>query len=308
MGIKKTNLNQLRVLSVLLREPNLSRASEVLGLSQPTLSSALKQMRDEFNDPLLVRVGNKMELTNRARSLLEPLDIIFNAVDLLWENEESRPDEMSRRIIIGTTDYGTAIASSALQNILSAEAPGITLQFVDVAETRRLINRENEMDFYLVPDAICHSPAFLEFKYLPLYTEEMVYMVNRDHRLVGLESITEEDYRREKFTLYHLGEERTSLLTRKVLAEMESEHDIVMRIQQFSLLPMIAEETDTVVIVPRRLAEKLVDRFNCKILGPSAPAVPFTFNLMWESVHQSDRVHEYMRSVFRRLFDRREEH
>ena len=304
MGIRKTNLNQLRVLSVLLREPNLSRASEVLGLSQPTLSSALKQMRDEFNDPLLVRVGNKMELTNRARSLLGPLDNIFNAVDQLWEHESSRPEELNRHIVIGTTDYGTAIVSSSLLNILRKEAPGITLQFVDVAETRRLINRENEMDFYLVPDAICHSPAFLEFKYLQLYTEEMVYMVNCNHRLASLKSITEEDYRQEKFTLYHLGEERSSLLTRKVLAEMESEHEIVMRIQQFSLLPMIAEETDTVVIIPCRLAEKLVNKFNCKILGPISPIVPFKFNLMWDSVHHSDSVHEYLRSVFRRMFDR----
>ncbi|MDB5875884.1 MAG: transcriptional regulatory protein [Ramlibacter sp.] len=43
-----------------------------IGLSQPAASHALQRLRDIFGDPLLVRVGARMELTPRAQALRGP--------------------------------------------------------------------------------------------------------------------------------------------------------------------------------------------------------------------------------------------
>jgi DNA-binding transcriptional LysR family regulator len=43
-----------------------------IGLSQPAASHALQRLRDIFGDPLLVRVGARMELTPRAQALRRP--------------------------------------------------------------------------------------------------------------------------------------------------------------------------------------------------------------------------------------------
>ena len=299
MAVRKANLNQLRILSVLLKEPNLSRASEVLGLSQPTLSSALKQLREDFNDPLLVRVGNKMEVTAKARSLIKPLDEIFQSVDMLWDGDLGKPEELKRHFLIGCTDYGAAMIAAPLYNRLKDVAPGITVQFVDVAESRRLINRENDLDFLLVPDAICNSPAYQEYKYVPLYDDEMVYYVHQEHRLAGEVKIEESAFKGEDFVMYSLGEERFSQSTRQALSVMEMNRTAPLHVQQFSLLPMLAEETGAVVVLPRKLAEKLKHRYNGHILGPIQPEIPFAFCLMWEAVHHTDKAHEYMRSIFK---------
>ncbi len=304
MASRKTNLNQLRFLSVLLREPNLSRASEILEVSQPTLSSALKQLREEFDDQLLVRVGNRMELTAKARSLCDPLDEIFDAVDRLWQQELLEPEKVSRRFVIGTTDYGTAMIASRLHNLLREKAPGITLQFVDVAETKELINRENELDFYLVPDSICRSPVFQDFKYFPLIDDEIVYLAGNNNPLATATSEEIETAEDVSFATFHVGVERYSSTTRQVISDFERGRKIDLRIQQWSLLAMLTEETNAVALLPRRLAEKCCDKYDCRIAGPMNPKLPFTLCLMWDQVHQSDNVHEFVRNLFKELDSR----
>ncbi|MEX5507444.1 LysR family transcriptional regulator, partial [Pseudomonas putida] len=69
MNIANFDLNLLRVLDMLLREQNVSRAAERLALTQPTVSNALARLRDLLGDPLLVRVGRRMRPTPRALAL-----------------------------------------------------------------------------------------------------------------------------------------------------------------------------------------------------------------------------------------------
>ena len=302
MTRRKANLNHLRILSVILKETNLSRAGDILGISQPTLSSVLKQLRAEFNDPLLVRSGNRMELTAKAKKLEAPLDNVFKAVDVVWEVESPNPKESSRNVLIGGTDYGAFITAPTLYNHLAEEAPGITVQFVDAAETKEVINRESEIDFYLIPDLVRYSPAFQNYKYIPLFDDEMVYMVGNHHRLAKSKHPDPYELNDEDFVLYHVGMERHSIQSRKILANLQGDRKITMRVQQFSILPHIAENTDAVVILPRRMAENVASKHNCTILGPIMPPFEFSFCLMWDSMYQPDEVHEYLRETFKSLF------
>ncbi len=66
MNVEHFDLNLLRVLDALLTEHAVGRAAVRLGLSQPAASHALRRLRNLLNDPLLVRVGSRMELTPRA--------------------------------------------------------------------------------------------------------------------------------------------------------------------------------------------------------------------------------------------------
>src|SRR5579885_3700452 len=72
-NIKDFDLNLLRVLDVLLREGSVTKASQQLNLSQPAMSNALNRLRQQLNDPIVVRVGNRMVATPKALSLAEPV-------------------------------------------------------------------------------------------------------------------------------------------------------------------------------------------------------------------------------------------
>src|SRR5689334_22496822 len=73
MNLASLDLNLLVALDALLADASVSRAAGRIGLSQPATSHALGRLREIVGDPLIVRVGAKMELTPRAVELRVPL-------------------------------------------------------------------------------------------------------------------------------------------------------------------------------------------------------------------------------------------
>lgn len=69
MNLQRVDLNLLVHLDVLLREKNVTRAAEQLGITQPAMSNILRRLRKLFNDPLLVRSSEGMTPTERALEL-----------------------------------------------------------------------------------------------------------------------------------------------------------------------------------------------------------------------------------------------
>ena len=66
MSMRNIDLNLLVFFDVLLKERNVTRAAESLGISQPAMSNGLRRLRDLFADPLLVRTSDGMKPTERA--------------------------------------------------------------------------------------------------------------------------------------------------------------------------------------------------------------------------------------------------
>src|SRR5690349_15356524 len=71
--LEQMNLNLLLALHWLLVERSVTRAAGRLGVTQSAMSRSLGQLREWFDDPLLVPAGRKLLLSARARGLREPL-------------------------------------------------------------------------------------------------------------------------------------------------------------------------------------------------------------------------------------------
>ena len=80
MNIANVDLNLLVYLDVLLREKNVTRAAEELGISQPAMSNGLKRIRDLFGDPILVRTSDGMTPTDRAIELQPLIRSVINTI------------------------------------------------------------------------------------------------------------------------------------------------------------------------------------------------------------------------------------
>ena len=68
----KIDLYLIRVLHTLITERSVSRAALRLHSTQPAVSAQLKRLRELTGDPLLVRAGNGMSATEKARALVVP--------------------------------------------------------------------------------------------------------------------------------------------------------------------------------------------------------------------------------------------
>src|SRR5262249_37233315 len=96
MNLVSVDLNLLVALEALIAEAHVGRAAGRIGRSQPALSHALMRLRDLLGDPLLVRIGSRMELTPRALALKESLPDALERVRSLLATESFDPATSAR--------------------------------------------------------------------------------------------------------------------------------------------------------------------------------------------------------------------
>jgi len=106
MDISRVDLNLLVYLDVLLRERNVTKAANHLGITQPAMSNGLRRLRDLFGDPLLVRTSEGMTATERAREL-QPLvrGILSDIEQAVQEKTPFAAGESQRVFRIMASDY-----------------------------------------------------------------------------------------------------------------------------------------------------------------------------------------------------------
>ncbi|MEO5706286.1 MAG: LysR family transcriptional regulator [Alteraurantiacibacter sp.] len=127
--LKELNLNHLLTLEAVLEHRNLTRAAEQLDLTQGAISQALARLRAFFNDDLLIRIGNKMELTALGSSLRGPVADVLAAIDsniLVQANFD--PREAQGTLTLCMADIGEFIFMSELLSRLGEEAPHLRVQ------------------------------------------------------------------------------------------------------------------------------------------------------------------------------------
>ncbi|WP_162896700.1 LysR family transcriptional regulator [Cysteiniphilum halobium] len=108
MRVDQLNLNLLRTLHVLLDKKSVTIASIKLFRTQPAVSNSLKQLREIFQDPLLL--PNKTEtgfvLTEKAKQIQSQLHHIMHKIDhLLQPNTLFNPKEINLEISIGIQEH-----------------------------------------------------------------------------------------------------------------------------------------------------------------------------------------------------------
>lgn len=67
--LRRINLNLLYSLYAILNSESLSQAAEMVSLTQPAISQALKKLRVEFEDELFYHEGGERRLTPLAEAL-----------------------------------------------------------------------------------------------------------------------------------------------------------------------------------------------------------------------------------------------
>lgn len=131
MNLQQIDLNLLVHLDVLLKQKNVTRAAEQLGVTQPAMSNILRRLRLLFGDPLLVRSSEGMTPTEYAQELQPRVrEVLENVAQLLEPKNEFRPYSTSRVFRIMTSDYAEATLVPHLVKALRSEAPNVVLDFL----------------------------------------------------------------------------------------------------------------------------------------------------------------------------------
>src|SRR5260370_36264627 len=130
MNLSSLDRNLLVALDALLLEANVSRAAMRIHLSQPATSHALQRLRDLIGDPLLVRVGARMELTPRAQALRGPLAQALDQVRGLFIPDDFDAVSSERHFRLMMPDLAVELLVPPLMEKISPIAPNVRLDIV----------------------------------------------------------------------------------------------------------------------------------------------------------------------------------
>lgn len=299
--IRKTDLNLLVTFFTLAEELSVSRAAGRLGVSQPAVSAALKRLRQLFDDPLLVRTSNGMQLTDRAVQLKPKIqDLVAGVQNLLDDVAEFDPATAKRTITIGLNDYASLVVVPPLICAIKRRAPGINL--VMLPRQNITVAREDLeagiLDFVIGIGYANALPGSL--KVLRLFDDPFVTIMRKGHPLTKI-GLTMENYlQQEHLVVSPQGHQRgivDELLDQKGLSRRVS-----VVVPHFAVAPQIIAESDIISTLPSRIAEKYKDSYPINLIDPPFKMIQSNVTLAWHQVRDDNPVHKWIRGLFSEIF------
>jgi DNA-binding transcriptional LysR family regulator len=121
------DLNLLVVFEAVLRERNVTKAGERLGLSQPAMSHALNRLRWMLKDQLFIRTPEGMTPTPRAEQLAHPVRHALSELQSALDPEEFVPERSDRRFTLALNNYAAVVLAGPITSACAALAPNLRI-------------------------------------------------------------------------------------------------------------------------------------------------------------------------------------
>ena len=263
VNLASLDLNLLVSLEALLTEAHVGRAAHRVGLSQPAMSHALRRLRELLEDPLLVRVGTRMELTPRAGTLHAPLADALDQLRRLFEPEVFEPARSRRRFRLMIPDVALDIVLTPLVQRITSEAPDVVLEVVPW-EDPAFFTSDLARSLDLVIS--CHGDAYAGFHRQLIYRDSDALAARKGHP-VGR--------RLKKFAAF-LAARHVAVVSRGSQRDMIDEwlrrqgHERVVAVVTPSYVQAlhVAAASDLVAFVPRRMIGALAGQLQLQCIDP----------------------------------------
>ncbi|HVR54910.1 MAG TPA: LysR family transcriptional regulator, partial [Pseudorhodoferax sp.] len=129
MHINELDLNLLRLFDAVGRTRNVSRAADLLDISQPAASQGLARLRKLLNDPLFVRAGAGVRPTPRAEALGSAVREALGLLEQALQAQQHFDPASARQVFrIHLSDIGEARFLPELMAALLRAAPGVRVE------------------------------------------------------------------------------------------------------------------------------------------------------------------------------------
>jgi DNA-binding transcriptional LysR family regulator len=287
LNFRSVDLNLLPVLRELLRTRNVTRAAENLNMSQSAVSEALRRLRFQFDDQVLVRVGREMAPTHFAQSLLAPVEAALEDLEQLLAPQRFDPRELHREFVIATADIVVLALGSGLVDRLERQAPRVTVQFVDLYQAADRDLKAGRLDFVIRPRTPPHDDPSRSVLVLE---EDWVYIARKGHPAIS-PGVTAADL--EALTSVAFRPDPESPLRTLPHASLVDQ----MRTPQFLTIPFIVERSDAIALIQRHLAERLEKMLDIQLLDVPTPMERKRVMATWEDIHENDPAHRWFRRL-----------
>ncbi len=196
------DLKNLRTFLYAAELSSFTRAAEVLGYSQPTISFQIRQLEKELDAQLFERINHTVVLTSRGREVMRYAQQITKLAEDL-EQSLHAPAEISGLVRLATADSLCPLIFGRQFAAFRKKYPGIHLKIITAGteDMFRLLNH-NEVDLVLTLDKhIYHA------EYIIAHEEKIPvhFIAAASHPLFHSEALTINDILDQPFFLTEKG-------------------------------------------------------------------------------------------------------
>lgn len=218
----QTTLHQLKVFETVARHASFTRAAEELFITQPTVSSQVKQLTKAIGLPLFEQIGKSLYLTEAGKELLATCQDIFerlNNFEMKIADLKGTKQGQLRLAVITTAKYFVP----RLLGSFCQHYPGVdvALQVTNHQEIQRRM-LENEDDLYIVSN----PPQEIDLRSQPFIDNPLVVVANKNHPLAGKKNIAIQELNDIQFIMREKGSG-----TRKAVLELFTRNKISVKVK-----------------------------------------------------------------------------
>ncbi|MEG8184500.1 LysR family transcriptional regulator [Nocardia terpenica] len=301
-SLRNLNLNLLLHLDALLTQRSVSRAAEYLGLSQPTVSSALRRLRRHFGDELLISGPAGRGLTPLGVQLRPLVAAALSSAERVFASVTTfDPVSSTREFCLLATDYWVASVGSALANALAAAGSSVRLRFAPLTSDIA----DNAADALRAVDGVLSPHGVLRgVRYAELFSTEWVCLVDAAHSGVGSE-LTMSDLASLPWVVVEGGPvpdaPRWDSLAMRQLRQAGIEPGIAVTVESYLAAPWFVAGTNRITIVHRSLAGRLADTMGLRTVACPIELRPLRLALWWHPQFDGDAGHRWLRGILASL-------
>jgi len=288
VSAKAVDLNLYRVFDAIYSEGSLTRAAEVLHVTQPAVSNALARLRNHYGDRLFVRGARGMQATPMAESVAPDVRRALKLLgDTLAASGQFDPAVSARRFRLRLSDLLEALLLPPLLGQLQRLAPSVSLETFQ--GTRRDLIRDlasGEADF--AADAVLYSDPQLQ--HVRLARDHYTCILRPGHPAAD-KPLTMDAY----LSLQHVmpSSRRRGLgHVDLALRRQGQQRRILLRSQHYLLAPHVVKGTDLALSAPSALA---------RLHGLASLPLPFEvppleIHLYWHKRADGDAALSWLRA------------
>ncbi|HHZ8506301.1 LysR family transcriptional regulator [Morganella morganii] len=295
-NIKRLDLNQLVTLHALLRERHVSRAAVSLHRSQPAVSHTLNQLRDLFQDPLLIRRQGRYHLSGKAEALYAPLTQALSQLDDLIAQQDFRPENCTRRFNIAMSDYGAAIFSGKLIRYLRTAAPQVDLQIWQ-GSREEMQGKLQEGSLDLAFGVFTATDYTLRTK--TVFTDTMVSVADKQYCTNGTMPMA--DWLSHPHILASMKPYEANEIDRQ-LQLLNYRRRIAVSVPYWQIASQLPEGTDLILTVAQRALPETLSP-SLQVFTPPLTIAPLSFQMLWHQRSEGDAALGWLREAVMQVCD-----
>ncbi len=296
INLKTFDLNLLRVMLAIWETRSISRAADIIGMSQPATSNALARLRQALGDPVFVRTKEGMIPSAAAARVLPELKRHVEGVFAAISDEgEFTPATSSRTFTLSLSGLGELMFMPGLLASTIKHAPNIRFQNAPVA-TQNLAGalRTNQVDLAIGLIELGNADVVSE----DLFEESYVVVAG-----AGLQDAPSsiDALHHHRFVLSAPGTSYGDDIERLV-RRLGLEGKIATRLAHISAIAPLLFDFPLLSFLPEQFASHLAKTGNVRVLPIDLEQDAILVRMFWHRKNNEDPSHQWLRECVQSLF------